>query len=95
MRARRKDANHVPVGDGLRAAGYSVLDLAQYGVSVDYAVGKPGFAALVEVKDGSKPPSARKLTPAEIDLQTRWQGPYVVVISLEDAIQQLEALEKR
>lgn len=72
--------------------GWSVLDLAQYGVSVDYAVGKPGFAALLEVKDGSKPPSARKLTDNEKKLRDSWEGPYVVALSLEDAVRQLAAL---
>lgn len=92
MRAKRKDSNHVEIGDGLRAHRWSVLDLAQYGVSVDYAVSKPGFACLVEVKDGNKPPSARKLTDEEQKLRDRWEGPYVVAISLLDALAQLEAL---
>lgn len=88
----RKDANHADVGDGLRVRGWSVLDLAQYGVSVDYAVSKPGFAALLEVKDGNKPPSARKLTEKEQKLRDNWEGPYVMAISLEDAVEQLDAL---
>lgn len=92
VRAMRKDANHADVGDGLRALGWSVLDLAQYGVSVDYAVSKPGFAALLEVKDGKKPPSARKLTESEQKLRDRWQGPWVTAISLEDAACQLLTL---
>lgn len=90
----RKDANHVEIGDGLRSLGWSVLDLAQYGVSVDYAVSKPGFAALLEVKDGNKPASARKLTEKEQKLRNNWEGPYVVAISLLDAVQQLAQLRQ-
>ncbi len=90
MLARRKDANHKPIGDGLRALGWSVLDLAQYGVSVDYAVSRRGFAALLEVKDGAKPASARKLTEKEQKLRDNWEGPYVVATSLEDAVTQLK-----
>jgi hypothetical protein len=89
VRARRKDSNHVSVGDYLRALGWSVLDLAKHGVSVDYVVGKPGIAVLLEVKDGAKPPSARKLTPAEEELKANWQGPYIIALSGEDAAQQL------
>lgn len=92
MRAYKKDANHGEIGDGLRKLGWSVLDLAQYGVSVDYAVSKPGFAALLEVKDGNKPASARKLTEKEQKLRDNWEGPYVVAISLIDAIEQLSKL---
>lgn len=91
----RKDANHAEIGDGLRLMGWSVLDLAQYGVSVDFAIGRPGFAALLEVKDGEKPPSARKLTEKEQKLRDNWEGPYVVALSLEDAASQLRALAMR
>lgn len=94
MRARRKDANHVEVSDGLRAAGYSVLDLAEHGVSVDCAVGWPGGAALVEIKDGAKPPSARQLTQKEIELRNNWQGPYLIALSVEDALTQLERIRE-
>lgn len=92
MRAPRKDANHSRVGDAMREAGWSVLDLAQHGVSVDFVVGRSGMAVLVEVKDGTKPPSARHLTAKELELKANWDGPYIVALSEEDAISQLEAL---
>lgn len=95
MRARRKDANHADVRDGLRAAGYSVLDLASYGVSVDCLVGWDRGAALVEIKDGSKPPSARALTEDEVKLRDNWQGHYIIALSLEDALEKLKALTSR
>jgi hypothetical protein len=92
MRARRKDANHADVGDHLRDHQWSVLDLAQHGASIDYVVSKGRFCALLEVKDGSKPPSARQLTPAEQKLRDNWQGPYVLALSPEDALNQLEEM---
>ena len=92
-RAARKDANHQSVGDYLRASGWSVLDLSHAGEGVpDYAVSKPDFAALVEVKDGNKPPSDRKLTPAQKEVRDNWQGPYVIALSGEDAALQLLCL---
>lgn len=92
-RAARRDANHKDVGDYLRDLGWSVLDLADLGDGCpDYAVSKPNWAALVEVKDGSKPPSARKLTPKEQKVKDDWQGPYVVALSGEDAAVQLLCL---
>jgi hypothetical protein len=94
-RAARRDANHQSVGDHLRKLGWSVLDLADAGDGVpDLAVAMPGFAALVEIKDGSKPPSARKLTPKEQKVKDNWQGPYVVALSGEDAAVQLLCLWK-
>lgn len=93
-RAARRDANHKDVGDYLRALGWSVLDLASLGNGCpDLAVGKPGFAALIEIKDGSKPPSARKLTEDEQRVRDNWQGPYVVALSGEDAAEQLLVLQ--
>ena len=89
-RAAKKDANHNSIGDYLRSLGWSVLDLSSAGNGIpDMAVGKPGFAALVEVKDGSKPPSARRLTPDEARVRANWEGPYVLATSGEDAAAQL------
>lgn len=88
VRARRKDCNHGSVGDYLRNLGWSVLDLAQYGMSIDYAVSKDGYAALVEVKRPG-PASARKLTEAEEKIRADWQGGYVVAQSGEEAAAEL------
>jgi hypothetical protein len=92
MRAKRRDANHKDIGDHLRTLGWSVLDIADHGDGVpDYAIAKNGWAALLEVKDGSKPPSKRKLTDAEQRVKDNWQGPYIIATSREDAEVQLIA----
>jgi hypothetical protein len=96
MRGKRRDANHVTVGDHLRSMGWSVLDLADCGDGVpDYAVSYRwpvgAFCALVEVKDGSKPPSARQLTPKEQKVKDGWQGDYIIALSPEDAETKLNA----
>ena len=90
-RAARKDGNHNEIADGLRFDGWSVLDLSSAGNGVpDLAIGKPGFACLIEIKRDGK----AKLTPKEQAVKDRWDGPYIVAISLEDARQQLKALQQ-
>jgi hypothetical protein len=86
VRAKRRDGNHKTIGDYLRAQGWSVLDIADHGDGVpDYAVSKPRFAALVEVKDPEQPPSKRKLTEKEQKVKDDWQGPYVIAETGEQA----------
>jgi hypothetical protein len=93
MRAKRRDANHKDIGDHLRSLGWSVLDLADCGDGVpDLAVSKDRFACLVECKDGSKPPSERRLTPAQEKVRASWQAAFIVALSPEDAEMQLIAL---
>jgi hypothetical protein len=50
-----------------------------------------GQTILMELKDGDKCPSARKLTEAEQLFFDNWiGGPLVIVISVEDALHQLK-----
>lgn len=86
-RAARIDANHSEVVAALRKAGCSVVSLAAVGAGVpDLAVGIGGKNFLIEVKDGRKPPSARKLTDDEQAFMIAWKGQYAVVESAEQAI---------
>lgn len=55
------------------------------------AVGRNGFAALVEVKDGEKSPSKRKLTEDEEKFAARWFGPYVLCNSPQECAELLDA----
>jgi hypothetical protein len=51
---------------------------------------------LVEVKDGDKPPSKRRLTERELACQAacaRSGLPYYVVLSPEDALRQIAGIE--
>lgn len=88
MRARRTDANQTEIVRALRALGLTVEVLSHVGDGVaDLCVRcPPGPAWWVEVKDGSKPPSARVLTDDEYKFSRRWDGWYVVVESVEEAI---------
>ena len=86
-RAARTDSNQRSIVSGLREQGMSVLDLSGVGKGCpDIAVGYAGSNWLFEIKDGSKPPSARRLTPAEKSFHNAWAGQVSVVTSLDDAL---------
>lgn len=94
MRARpRKDANHTDIVGTFRACGASVMDTASLGNGCpDIVIGYKGHSVLVEIKDGANPPSKRMLTKDEIEFMNAWRGKYVIIESVDDAIQLLKAL---
>lgn len=57
------------------------------GGCTDLAVGFRGVNYMIEVKDGSKPPSARKLTPDQVDWHGEWRGQVCVVKSVQEALE--------
>ena len=91
MRVRaRKDDNHKEIAAALIKMGASVLDTSQLGNGApDIIVGFQGANILVEIKDGNKPPSKRRLTPDEVKFQLSWQGDYKVVNSVDEALKLL------
>lgn len=87
MRAARVDANSQDIVRALRKAGAVVRVITQGDGIPDLLVGFNKETFLLEVKDGAKVPSARKLTPAEQRFFDEWiGGPCVVVTSVEDAL---------
>jgi hypothetical protein len=91
-RAAKVDANHAEIVRALRAAGCGVLDLSRVGDGCpDLLVHAPThpacqFGILLEIKDGNKPPSARKLTPAQLKFHAAWKGFLFVVENVEQAL---------
>lgn len=86
-RAAKVDANQREVVAALRGAGASVQLLHAVGEGCpDLLVGYKGLNMLLEVKDGSKPPSAQKLTPQQEAWHQDWRGHAVVVNSPEAAL---------
>lgn len=82
-RAKNRDSNEPEIIKALRKAGCSVLQLD----TVDLLVGRGGANYLLEVKDGEKPPSKRKLTEREKAFIFAWRGRAVkVVTSVEEAL---------
>lgn len=83
----RKDTNQADVVLALRQAGCSVADTAALGRGFpDLVVGLRGKNFLLEVKDGSLPPSRRKLTDDESAFHENWRGQIFVVTSVEEAM---------
>ncbi len=104
--ARKIDDNQTEIVKALRSRGHLVQSLAAVGGGVpDLLVGAyrptkiaisletPGIFVLLEVKDGRKAPSARKLNALEIAWHKAYAGwPVFVVECAEDAIVAVEGL---
>ena len=98
---RRVDKNQPSIVKAFRASGFSVAitsavsngfpDLV-VGINLGGKNGK--FTSLVEIKDGSKPLSAQKLTPDEIKFRDSWSGNYHIIRSEEEVGLLLDSLMK-
>ncbi|PYE21346.1 hypothetical protein C7410_115189 [Paraburkholderia silvatlantica] len=85
--ARRADANQMPIVQALRAAGCQVVPTHTVGQGFPDLVVKFGSRVmLLEIKDPAKPPSARKLTPAQAEFHEAWSGVIYVVETPEEAV---------
>ncbi len=86
-RVARIDSNQTTITQALRQMGASVLHTHQLGQGApDIVCGFRGVNLLIEIKDGSKPPSKRRLTPDEQEWHDRWRGQVAIVESVEDAV---------
>jgi hypothetical protein len=90
-RAARRDDNEKEIIAAMRAEGAYVKvinDEGLFDLLVAYE-GPSGFqhTLLIEVKDGAKPPSARRLTEAEQKFHDEWPGSDLYIVnSVEEAI---------
>jgi hypothetical protein len=87
-RAAKVDANQKAIVEVFRAAGASWQSLAMVGGGCpDGILGWRGITTLVEIKDGSKKPSERRLNAQQVAWHGAWRGgPVVVVESVDDAL---------
>jgi Holliday junction resolvase len=95
MRYRPKlDATQREVVEALRQLGHQVLSLAALGNGAPDLLVKfrRSGLALIEVKDGAKAPSKRKLSPDQERFRDAW-GTYVVY-GIESALELADALER-
>ena len=89
-RAAKVDDNHTEIIEALRMLGCSVVSLAAVGNGVpDILVGRAetGRNYLLEIKDGSKSPSRRKLTKDQVEFLGMWKGHAVVVCDVYEAME--------
>jgi Holliday junction resolvase len=72
---KRTDANHKEILDYCRKKGASAFSTHAIGKGFpDIVMGYEGRNYLLEVKDGRKAPSQRKLTEAEVSFHQKWKG---------------------
>ncbi len=91
--AARVDANQPEIVKDLRAIGATVQPLHQVGKGCpDLLVGFRGINHLLEVKDGDKPPSKRRLTPAEQRWHDEWRGQRAIVKNVDEAYKVIGAI---
>lgn len=90
----RQDSNHGDIRSAFESLGCSVCDLSALGNGrPDLLIGFGGLCICVEVKDGAKPPSERRLTPDEEKFRMNWKGGYRLVTNLEDVAETVKVLE--
>ncbi|WP_116328100.1 hypothetical protein [Cupriavidus phytorum] len=87
-RAAKVDANQAEIVEALRKIGATVQPLHAVGQGCpDLLVGWRGMNTILELKDGRKPPSARKLTEDQEKWHANWRGQVAVVETVEQAIE--------
>ena len=91
-RAARRDDGEREIIDALRKAGAYVKQVNDEGLA-DLLVWHGGRTLILEVKDGKKPPSARKLTEAEQKFHNEWPGDNLFIVnSVEEALKVISAV---
>jgi len=85
-RAAKVDDNQGEVVALFRKLGWTVLIISQLKNCADIIVSKNGRTVTIEIKDGNKPPSSRRLSEGEVKFRDAWQGEYALVICNEDVI---------
>lgn len=91
-RAARKDANHGAIVRDLVAIGAECFETHQIPGLLDVIVAYRGRLTWLEIKDGQKSPSERKLTAAEEVTISRLRRVGAPVHVVEDAAAALRAI---
>ena len=100
---KRVDANQPAIVKKFRELGCSVAILSSVGkglpdILISKRIGTPdqynmeNWSALVEIKDGSKCQSQRKLTPLEDAFHKSWQGEIYIISSEQEAIDLINSI---
>jgi hypothetical protein len=85
---KRTDSNHAEIIKALRKIpNLSVFSTHEVGKGFpDIVIGYKGVNYLIEIKNGNKPPSARKLTDAELKFHNDWKGQIKIVNNLDEVL---------
>ena len=85
---KRTDRNHAEIINALRKIpNLSVFSTHEVGKGFpDIVIGYKGVNYLIEIKDGNKPPSARKLTDAELQFHSNWKGQIKIVNNFDELL---------
>jgi len=94
-RAARKDENHKEISKTFSKLGWSVLDISNLKNCADLVVGKRKHTIIIEIKNGSNPPSRQKLTTGEESFHAKWNGDIRIVNCIQDVIDLDRELNKK
>jgi len=95
MRKARVDDNQTDLVKVMRDLGASVeITSNVHNGFPDVVVGICGVTVLVEIKDGSKPPSDRKLTPKQVVFHNEFRGAKTVIETEDQAVTLIEDMRK-
>lgn len=84
----RSDNNQAYIISQLRQRCISVAVLSQAGEGFpDIIAGWKGVNYMLEIKDGTKPPSKQKLTPKQVEFHASWKGQVNKINSIEQALE--------
>lgn len=90
---QKTDRNHVEVMNVFRSFGFVILDLSKVGGGCpDFLAANKRREILVEVKDGEKPPSQRKLNEKQVAFHDGWPRDILIVTSIEEATKYAQTL---
>lgn len=94
-RSHRQDSNHGAIRSAFEGLGCSVADLSALGNGCpDILVGLGGLCIPVEIKDGSKFPSKRRLTDDETKWHAAWKGGVKIVENLDGVVETVNLLKR-
>jgi len=94
-RAAKIDENQPALVELIRAMGVSVaITSAAHDGFTDLVIGFGGVTVLVEVKDGSKPPARRKLTPQQVTFHGSFKGAITVIENEQQAAELVKRIKK-
>lgn len=95
-RNARTDSNQQEIVTALRNSGAVVLILSQLKNCFDCLVCYNRSIFMVEIKDGNKPKSARKLTKGELEFKSKVESvgcKYWVIESVDEALSMINSTD--